>query len=213
MQVEVFNGKPDGRVYSGSCVTTVQGGGGKPIVPACPGSRGSKEITWTGEDDKRVEQLRLMWAGQEVEARKLEDIVTECVSRVACRVMAVYTCVGHVILRVEDGTVSGILSVEYRGSDTETMEEAGDNKQWVDVWCEHADPGVTNCLVSGDLVILDLVRCVSLNNGVFRFLLERGGKILRRETTLTDLKIKFNKVCFSIDHDTSTIFLISGSSN
>ena len=179
MSVEVFNGKADGRVYSGSCVTTVQGGVGEPIVPSCPATRGTRDITWTGEDDKRVEQLRLMWAGQEVEVRKLEDIVTECVSRVTGRVMAVYTCGGHVILRLEDGTVSGIVSVEYRGSDTETMEEAGDNKQWVDVWCEHADPGVTNSLVDGDLVLLDLVRCVKLDNGVFRFLLDRGGEILR----------------------------------
>ena len=46
----------------------------------------------------------------------------ECLSRVTGRVTGVYTCPGQVVIRLEDGTVSSLMSVEFRGPDTETME-------------------------------------------------------------------------------------------
>ena len=73
MTVEVFLGKSDGRVFSGSCVTTVSGGPGDPITPECSmtrvSSRGTRDVAWTGEDDRRVEQLREMWASKHVPVR------------------------------------------------------------------------------------------------------------------------------------------------
>ena len=45
----------------------------------------------------------------------------------------------QMILRLEDGTVSGVLSVEWCGDDTETQEQAADNKYWVDVWCDNRE--------------------------------------------------------------------------
>ena len=124
MVVEVFNDRADGRVFSGACVTTVSGGPDTGIVPECPGARsGGKEVTWGHEDDLRVEQLRSMWTGEVSEARCFEEITGECLSRVTGRVLGVYTCPGNLVIRLEDGTVSRLMSVEFRGGDTETLEQ------------------------------------------------------------------------------------------
>ena len=113
MVVEVFNERADGRVFSGACVTSVGGGPDTGIVPECPGARsGGKEVTWGHEDDVRVEQLRSMWTGEASEPRKIEEITGECLSRVTGRVMGVYTCPGQVVIRLEDGTVSSLMSVD-----------------------------------------------------------------------------------------------------
>ena len=163
MVVEVFNGKADGRVFSGGCVTTVAGGTDRAIVPQCAAARGGeREIVWAGEDDARVEQLRAMWAGQISEARRLEDIVAACVSRVTCRVVAVFTCPGQLILRLEDGTASAVSSLEFRGHDTESMEQVGDNKLWVDAWSEADRPASVAGLNAGDFVRLPRLRCAAL---------------------------------------------------
>ena len=163
MVVEVFNGKADGRVFSGGCVTTVAGGTDRAIVPQCAAARGGeREIVWAGEDDARVEQLREMWAGQISEARRLEDIVTACVSRVTCRVVAVFTCPGQLILRLEDGTASAVSSLEFRGHDTESMEQVGDNKLWVDAWSDADRPASVAGLNAGDFVRLPRLRCGAL---------------------------------------------------
>ena len=73
MVVEVFNGVADGRVYSGGCVTTVDGDIGRPIEPRCPAKRGTdKEIAWNEENDRRVEQLRAL---QLTSARKKDAYI------------------------------------------------------------------------------------------------------------------------------------------
>ena len=41
--------------------------------------------------------------------------------------------------RVDDGTCSQVASVEYRGQDTNTQEEAGNNKHFfIDVWVRNS---------------------------------------------------------------------------
>ena len=102
--------------------------------------------------------------------------------------MGVYTCQGQVVIRLEDGTVSSVMSVEYRGGDTETLEQAGDNKTWVDVWCDNSetvDRVRSLALDTGDMVSVDRLRCVVLADSVvdqgtvFRFVVERRGTIER----------------------------------
>ena len=56
MVVEVFSGRPDGRVFSGHCVTVVECGDGDTIRPI--NTRKGEDMNWGDEDDKRVTELR-----------------------------------------------------------------------------------------------------------------------------------------------------------
>ena len=102
--------------------------------------------------------------------------------------MGVYTCQGQVVIRLEDGTVSSVMSVEYRGGDTETLEQVGDNKTWVDVWCDNSetvDRVRSLALDTGDMGSGDRLRGAVLADSVvdqgtvFRFVVERRGTIER----------------------------------
>ena len=75
--------------------------------------------------------------------------MSEGESRVLARVVSVFRDDDHVILRLEDGTVSSVVSVEYRGHDTETLEQAGDNKHWVGQCCDprHNEGRQSRCMV------------------------------------------------------------------
>ena len=60
MRVEKWNGVFDGRVYSGSSVTSVLGGVGETVVPMC--HKRGPEMKWVEADDRKVEELR-RWSG------------------------------------------------------------------------------------------------------------------------------------------------------
>ena len=56
MRVENWNGVFDGRVYSGSSVTSVLGGVGESVKPMC--HKRGPEMKWVEADNRRVEELR-----------------------------------------------------------------------------------------------------------------------------------------------------------
>ena len=73
MVVEVFSGRPDGRVFSGHCVTVVEGGVGDTIRPI--NTRKGEDMKWGEEDDKRVIELRRWLNGRMmVDTRKVRTI-------------------------------------------------------------------------------------------------------------------------------------------
>ena len=185
MVVEVFSGRPDGRVFSGHCVTVVECGDGDTIRPI--NTRKGKDMNWGDEDDKRVTELR-KWLRERKMAgfrkvRTIEEIVGECESDLSCRLVTASRAEDGLVVRVEDGTCSQVVSVEYLGQDTNTQEEAGNNKHFIDVW-------VRNCIlvermreqemVAGDWMRIDKVRCVQEVEGgevpdVFRLIVQDGG--------------------------------------
>ena len=181
MTVEEFNGRRDGRVYSGHCVTVVEGDQGQVIAPQSTATRVGKELVWEEEDRVRVEQLRDFWAGTRVEERVLEDIKDCCVSSVVCRLVSVTKVDGMTIIRVEDGSVSRLVTVEFLGPDTNTLEQLGDNKMWVDIWVESRAARIDVerlMLGKGDVVKLERLSCALLGDEdrhrSFRFSIESG---------------------------------------
>ena len=111
------------------------------------------------------------------ELRLISDLVGEGESRVLARVVSVFRDDDQVVLRLEDGTVSSVVSAVYRGH--ETLEQTGD-KHWVDVWC---DTDLTP-LTTGDCVMIDQVTCVSEEEtGVFRFIVKSGVNIVKVSNT------------------------------
>ena len=60
MRVEKWNGVFDGRVYSGSSVTSVLGGVGEAVKPMC--HKRGPEMKWVEADDRKVEEVR-RWSG------------------------------------------------------------------------------------------------------------------------------------------------------
>ena len=56
MRVEKWNGVFDGRVYSGSSVTSVLGGVGEAVKPMC--HKRGPEMKWVEADKRRIEELR-----------------------------------------------------------------------------------------------------------------------------------------------------------
>ena len=116
--------------------------------------------------------------------RSIKDLVEECVTDLSCKVVTVNRMQTGLVVRVEDGTCSEVLSVEYRGLDTHTQEEAGNNKHFIDLWVENktmVDRMMEMLLVAGDWIRMENVKCVKEGEGgeefpdVFRFLLEDGG--------------------------------------
>ena len=62
------------------------------------------------------------------------------------------------VVRVEDGTFSQVVSVEYRGQDTNTQEEAGNNKHFIYVWVRNrslVDRVREQEMVAGDWMRMD----------------------------------------------------------
>ena len=181
MTVEEFNGRRDGRVYSGHCVTVVEGDPGQVIAPRSTATRAGKDLVWEEEDRVRVEQLRDFWAGTRVVERSLEDIKDSCVSSVFCRLVSVTRVDGMMIIRVEDGSVSRLVTVEFLGPDTNTLEQLGDNKMWVDIWVESRAARIDVerlMLGKGDVVKLERLSCALLEDEdrhrSFRFSIESG---------------------------------------
>ena len=82
--------------------------------------------------------------------------------------MGVYTCQGQVVIR---------------------LEQAGDNKTWVDVWCnnsETVDRVRSLSLDTGDMISVDRLRCAIVmadsdadKGTMFRFIVDRRGAIER----------------------------------
>ena len=104
--------------------------------------------------------------------RKIEELTYDCASQITCRLKGMYTNDGKLILRLEDGTISTITSVEYLGHDVETPEQAANNKYWIDVWCDNDQIGSyirRLRLDPGDLIHVSMLRCVEVanENGVF----------------------------------------------
>ena len=56
MRVEKWNGIFDGRVYSGSSVTSVLGGVGEAVEPMC--HKRGPDMKWVEADNRKVEELR-----------------------------------------------------------------------------------------------------------------------------------------------------------
>ena len=73
MVVEVYSGRPDGRVFSGHCVTVVEGGVGDTIRPI--NTRKGEDMKGGEEDDKRVIELgRWLNGRMMVDTRKVRTI-------------------------------------------------------------------------------------------------------------------------------------------
>ena len=67
------------------------------------------------------------------------------------------------IRRVEDGNCSQVVSVEYRGQDTNTQEEAGNNKHFIDVWVRNSslvDRMREQEMVARDCMRMDKVKSI-----------------------------------------------------
>jgi len=182
MVVEVFNGIPDGRVYSGHCVTVVEGGVGQSIKPS---STKKEDLNWGQEDDWRVEELRNWSKNNNVDdlmVRTIEEIVNECTTSLSCRVVTITRDEEWLVMRVEDGTCSQVVSMEYRGQDTMTQEEAGNNKHFIDVWVRSlflVDSIRRQSITAKDWVRMHRVKCIKEEAGqdlpaVFRFIVEDG---------------------------------------
>ena len=116
-------------------------------------------------------------------SRSINEIVEECVTNLSCNVVTVNSIQVGLVVRVGDGTCSEVLSVEYRGQDTMTQEEAGNNKHFIDVWVENevmVDRLRELHLVAGDWIKMEKVKCVLDGEErkefpeVFRFMLVDG---------------------------------------
>ena len=121
--------------------------------------------------------------------RTIEEIVEECETDLMCRVVTANSVQEGLVVRVEDGTCSKVLSMEYRGQDTMTQEEAGNNKHFIDVWVENSSL-VENIrqldMVAGEWVRMEKVKCVKEGAGgsdIFRFSVV-DGKIKRLKRML-----------------------------
>ena len=85
---------------------------------------------------------------------------------------------------MEDGTCSQVVSVEHSGQDTNTQEEAGNNKHFfIDVWVRNSilvDRMREQSMVAGDWMRMDKVKCFQEGEGgelpsVFMFIMQYGG--------------------------------------
>ena len=107
-------------------------------------TRKGEDMNWGDEDDKRVTELR-KWLRERKMAgfrkvRTIEEILGECESDLSCRLVTASRAEDGLVVMVEDGTCSQVVSVEYLGQDTNTQEEAGNNKHFIDV-------KVRNCIL------------------------------------------------------------------
>ena len=106
-----------------------------------------------------------------------------CESDLSCRMVTASRSEDGLVVRVEDGTFSQVVSVEYRGQDTNTQEEAGNNKHFIYVWVRNrslVDRVREQEMVAGDWMRMDKVKCVQEVEGgelptVFRFSVDDGG--------------------------------------
>jgi len=141
MRVEKWNGVFDGRVYSGSSVTSVLGGVGEAVKPMC--HKRGLEMKWVEADNRKIEELRRWWADRQ-NPRKVSDtsissLKDETPSALNCRVANIHSAPSGLVLRLEDGTKCSLRTVEFCGLDTQT-DEVGEESFFIDLWLD-ADQG------------------------------------------------------------------------
>ena len=125
MRVEKWNGVFDGRVYSGSSVTSVLGDAGEPVKPMC--YKQGPDMKWVEADNRKVEDLRRWWADKQTSKKTAETSISsldaaETLS-LKCRVADLYSAPSGLVLRLEDGTQCNLRTVEFSGDfDTQTDE-------------------------------------------------------------------------------------------
>ena len=125
MRVEKWNGAFDGRVYSGSSVTSVLGDTGEPVKPMC--YKQGPNMKWVEADNRKVEDLRRWWADKQTSKKTAETSISsldaaETIS-LKCRVADLYSAPSGLVLRLEDGTQCNLRTVEFSGDfDTQTDE-------------------------------------------------------------------------------------------
>ena len=64
--------------------------------------------------------------------------MSECDTELSCRMVTAGRSDDRLVVKVEDWTRSQVVSVEYRGQDTNTQEETGNNKHSLDVWLRNS---------------------------------------------------------------------------
>lgn len=90
MRIETWQGAVDGRVYSGASVTSVLGEPGQPIRPLSV--KRERELKWTVEDNKRVEELRQWWhrRHQPSVTPTIGELTGQAAVSLVARVVAIY---------------------------------------------------------------------------------------------------------------------------
>jgi len=138
MRVEKWNGVFDGRVYSGSSVTSVLGHTGEPVKPMC--YKQGPDMKWVEADNRKVEDLRRWWADKQTSKKTAETSISsldaaETIS-LKCRVADLYSAPSGLVLRLEDGTQCNLRTVEFSGDfDTQT-DEVGEESLFIDLWLD-----------------------------------------------------------------------------
>jgi len=141
MRVEKWNGVFDGRVYSGSSVTSVLGGVGEAVKPMC--HKKGPEMKWVEADNRKIEELRRWWADRQnprkVLGASISSLAAETPSSLSCRVSRIHSAPSGLVLRLEDGSKCSLRTVEFCGLDTQT-DEVGEESSFIDLWLD-ADQG------------------------------------------------------------------------
>ena len=65
--------------------------------------------------------------------RTIEEMVREFETDLSCRMVTASRSQEGLVVIVEDGTCCWMVSVEYRAKDTNTQDEAGNYKHFIDV--------------------------------------------------------------------------------
>lgn len=65
--------------------------------------------------------------------RTIKEIVGDCETYLSCKMVTDSRTEDGLVVGVEDGTYSQVVSADYRGQDTITQEEAGNTKYFFDL--------------------------------------------------------------------------------
>ena len=74
----------------------------------------------------------------EHEERPIDEMVREFETDLRCRMVTTRRSEEGLVVMVENGTCTQVVSVEYRGQDTNTQEEGGNFKHFIDVWLRNS---------------------------------------------------------------------------
>ena len=82
-------------------------------------TRKGEDMNWGEEDDKGVMELR-KWLRERIMVNMrslitIEEKVGECETDLSCRMVTASRSENGLVLRVEDGTCSQVVRLEYRG--------------------------------------------------------------------------------------------------
>ncbi|XP_023325391.1 uncharacterized protein LOC111699066 isoform X2 [Eurytemora carolleeae] len=160
--VEVFMGIPDGRVFNALSVTSVNGGVDDPVITESGKPEG--ELIWKPTDTTRVEQLRLWYSNRnkgKCVDRLLEDIKEQCIFNLYCRVSSIRDISEDTrVYRVEDGTISSLLSLEITDSQTQDFDfGVGEDKPFIDIFVKNPEQIKGLDVAAGQYVYLEKVQC------------------------------------------------------